>query len=75
MEEEDSQEICSGQGSQTLPHPDLLVDHSVLCVLIKFFLRVNIDPVGSQLFPDLVKQNRALIGDKHLTFMMHIKDV
>lgn len=36
------------------PYPDLLVDHSVLCILVKFFLRVHVNPIGSQLFPDLV---------------------
>lgn len=40
---------------QWSPHPDLLVDHSVLRILVKFFLRVHINPVGSQLFPDLLK--------------------
>lgn len=37
------------------PHPDLLVDHSVLGILVKFLLRVHVDAVGSQLFPDLVR--------------------
>lgn len=34
-------------------HPDLIIDLSVLGILVKFLLRVNIDAVGSQLFPDL----------------------
>lgn len=47
------------------PHPDLLVDHSVLSILIKFFLRVNIDPIGSQLFPDLVGECPNIHKEKH----------
>lgn len=39
------------------PHPNLLVDHSVLSILVKFFLRVHVNPVGSQLFPDLEISN------------------
>lgn len=35
------------------PHPDLIVDHSVLGVLVELLLRVHVDAVGSQLFPDL----------------------
>lgn len=36
-------------------HPDLLVDHSVLGILVKFFLRIYVNPIGSQLFPDLAR--------------------
>lgn len=38
------------------PHPDLLIDHSVLGILIKFLLRVHVDAVGSQFFSDLVRE-------------------
>lgn len=38
------------------PHPDLLVDHSVLGILVKFLLRVHVDAVGSQFFSDLVRE-------------------
>lgn len=39
-------------------HPDLFVDHSVLCILIKFLLRVYINPISSQLLPDLFKHTQ-----------------
>lgn len=34
-------------------HPDLVVDQPVLRVLVKLLLGVDVDPVGSQLLPDL----------------------
>lgn len=37
------------------PHPNLLVYHPVLCIFVKFLLWVHVNPVGSQLFPDLVR--------------------
>lgn len=36
-------------------YPDFVIDQPVLCILIKLLLRVNINPIGSQLFPDLHK--------------------
>lgn len=38
-------------------HPDFVIDHPVLGILIELFLRINVDPVGSQLFPDLQRTN------------------
>lgn len=38
------------------PHPDLLIDHSVLGILVKFLLRVHVDAVGLQFFSDLVRE-------------------
>lgn len=43
----------NGLGSAAWTHPDFVVDHSVLCVLVELFLGVNVDSVGSQFFPDL----------------------
>lgn len=37
-------------------HPDFVIDRSVLCILVELFLRVNVDPVGSQLFSNLHAQ-------------------
>lgn len=34
-------------------HPDFVVDHPVLCILVKLLLRVDVDPIGSQFFSDL----------------------
>lgn len=42
------------------PHPDLIVDHPVLGVLVKLLLRVHVDAVGSQLFPDLEDKIQTL---------------
>lgn len=41
-------------------HPYFVIDQPVVCVLVELFLRVNIDAVGPQLFPDLqIKQQKG----------------
>lgn len=45
------------------PHPDLVVDASVLGVLVKVFLRVDGDLVVEQPLPDLVRARRRFVTD------------
>lgn len=47
--------ICQRKSFKMTSHPDLLINHSVLCILIEFLLRVYVDPIGSQLFPYLTR--------------------
>lgn len=43
-------------------YPYFVIDQPVVCVLVELFLRVNIDPVGPQLFPDLqIKQQKCKV--------------
>lgn len=43
-------------------HPDFIVDQPVLCILVKLLLRVNVDPVGSELFSNLQTRANAQAG-------------
>ena len=45
-------------------YSDLLVDHPVLYILVKLLLGVHVDPVGSQLFPDLHTKVGRRGGDR-----------
>lgn len=59
--------IQSCEGLNLWPHPDLVVDQPVLRVLVKLFLRVNVDAVGSQLFPDLHKAPSTVTHGTNIT--------
>lgn len=43
-------------------YPDFVIDQSVLCILVKLFLRVDIDPIGSQLLSNLQAQAKIRGG-------------